>query len=820
MPWTPKRRLPARSRLLSALLPALLAWSALGAAASAQSTLVDWDFSSLVPPGAAGAPLAVPLLDPAEANASSEVTSTGLTGERALPSYQGLLWANTNPAPGELNLRYFDGDLSDPAGTNHDGVNDNYLSFTLTPTGAPVEVSRISVSAWRNGSGAPETYAMEVVVDGQAPTPFGSQQRDTAHSDGVFDWFHFDDSVTASTSLEIRFRPVASPGGQGTGNLHIDGLKVQSGSSPPPATGPNVLFLIADDLTANALACYGNTLVHTPNIDALASRGMRFERAYSQYPVCNASRSSILSGLYPDRIKAVGGSYTAFDAALGAESTLPEHFRLNGYTSSRVSKIYHMRVPGDITSGSPGPDHGDSWDTTYNVLAPEWMSPGVTGHYTNETLIFDPHQHYNLGFGAAFYKVETYSDGSEQADALAATEAVQLLNNLQDDSFFLAVGFVRPHVPLVAPATTFAQYNAATLPLAASVPNDLLDIPSQGIFWDEPVRGPNNDDDRRSVLQAYYASVTFMDEQVGRVVTALENLGLGDDTIIVFTSDHGYHLGEHTMWQKLSLHEESARVPLIIAGPGIAPGTTGGLAELIDLYPTLADLADLPVPPTCQGESLRPLLEGTAASVREAALTSVDDGDLLRTEEWAYIRYSGGGEELYPMMVDPISDPLQFTNLASDPAHQVTRQQLETLLDAKLDQAAADPAQGPACGFLPYGVGLSTVNHIALEGTGNPSVGGTIQLNSSGAAGSYTMFVGSHAQTKEPLVGGTLLVERSSSNLTVNIGNTGGSSSWSLNIPADPALAGREFYFQSASPNPALPSGWGLSNGVRMRICP
>ena len=820
MPLPPKRRPSARSRVLSALLPALFVWGALPAVALAQSTLVDWDFSSLTHPGSAGAPLAVPLLDPAEANASSEVTSTGLTGERAKPSFQGLLWANTNPAPGELNLRYFDGDLSDPGGTNNDGVNDNYLSFTLTPTGAPVTVSRISVSAWRNGSGAPETYAMEVVVDGQPPIPFGTEQRDTAHSDGVFDWFSFDDAVSASTSLEVRFRPAASPGGLGTGNLHINGLKVESDTGPPPAAGPNVLFLIADDLTANALACYGNSLVHTPNIDALASRGMRFDRAYSQYPVCNASRSSILSGLYPDRIKAVGGSYTAYDAALGSESTLPEHFRLNGYTSSRVSKIYHMRIPGDITSGSPGPDHGASWNTTYNVLAPEWMSPGVTGHYTNETLNFDPHQHYNLGFGAAFYKVETYSDGREQADAVAATEAVRLLRDLQDQSFFLAVGFVRPHVPLVAPGTTFALYDAATLPLAASVPNDLLDIPSQGIFWDEPVRGPNNDDDRRSVLQAYYASVTFMDEQVGRVLAALEYLGLEDDTIVVLTSDHGYHLGEHTMWQKLSLHEESARVPLIIAGPGIGPGTTGGLAELIDLYPTLVDLADLPMPPTCQGESLRPLLEGTAPSVREAALTIVSDGDLLRTEEWAYMRYSGGGEELYPMTVGAISDPLQFTNLASDPAHQVTRQQLEVMLDAKLDQAAADPAQGPACGFLPYGVGLSPVNHVALEGTGNPSVGGLIQLNSTGAAGPYTLFVGSTAPTKEAHLGGTLLVELAPSNLTVNLPATGGSSTWSLAIPADPALAGREFYFQSASPNPGLPQGWGLSNGVRMRICP
>ena len=563
--------------------------------------------------------------------------------------------------------------LSDQSGTNNDGVNDNYLSFTLTSTGEPLVVDRVSISAWRNGSGAPGSYAVEVVADGGFPASFGRAQADPNSGDSAFDTFQFDGQITALTSLEIRFRPAALPGGAGTGNLHINGLKVEAGTDgPPPPTGPNVLFIIADDLTANALRCYGNLDMQTPNIDALADRGMLFEKAYCQYPVCDAARASLFSGWYTQRIQAAGGSFVQFDGALGTHSTLPEAFRLSGITTARVSKIYHMRVPGDITNGVAGFDHPASWDTTFNALAPEWFTPGLAAHYTNENLIFDQNQHYNLGFGAAFYTVEASTTGLEQADAKSAAEAVQLLDTLQDERFFLAVGFVRPHVPLVAPAATYAQYDANQLPLADSVPGDLQDIPSQGVFWDEPVRGPNSDPDRKSVLRAYYASVTFMDEQLGLVLDKLEDLELEDETIIVFTSDHGYHLGEHTMWQKLSLHEESARVPLIIAAPGMDTGRTDALVELIDLYPTLTDLAGLGIPAACQGISLRPILDGSASSVREAAFCTVANGSLLRTADWAYMRYNNGGEELYDMVEAPAGDPLQFTNLVSNPTHQST----------------------------------------------------------------------------------------------------------------------------------------------------
>ncbi len=435
----------------------------------------------------------------------------------------------------------------------------------------------------------------------------------------------------------------------------------------PPAQ-KNVLFLIADDLTATALACYGNPLVQTPNLDALAARGMLFERAYCQYPVCNLSRPSMMRGTYPP---------APFNAAL---PRWPEHFRNNGYTSMRVSKIYHMRVPGDITSGANGSDHAASWDTRVNVTAPEWQTTGTVGHYTTETVNTNqPTTHYNLGFGAAFYAVESNTSGVEQADYIAVDEAITLMEaaDTAGDPFLLAVGLVRPHVPLVAPSSYFAPYDPLTIPLADSVPNDLNDIPGAGRFWNEPSRGPLNDPDRRKILQAYYASVAFMDAQVGRLLTRLQQLGLENDTIVVFTSDHGFHLGEHTFWQKLSLHDESAKVPFIMAGPGIATGRTEALAQLVDLYPTLTDMAGIPTPTQCQGLSLRPVLEDASAEVHSAVYTQISNGKMLRTDRWAYMSYSDGSEELYDMR----NDPKQFTNRIADPNLSGIKFQLSAQLD-------------------------------------------------------------------------------------------------------------------------------------------
>lgn len=444
---------------------------------------------------------------------------------------------------------------------------------------------------------------------------------------------------------------------------------------------PNVLFIISDDLTATALGCYGNEQCRTPNIDALAGRGVGFTRTYCQFPVCGPSRAALMCGMYPQSIGVMSNGLSRLADKLGDRPSMSQHFRNHGYYTARVSKIYHMRVPGDITAGVDGPDHPPSWTERFNCQAPEWMTPGPFEMLTNERLNKDPDKHYALGFGTAFYVVRGEGDGTEQADVQAADKAVELLEAHQDEPFFLAVGLVRPHVPLVAPASWFAPYPGSDMQLPERIDDDWNDIPRAGISRNSRGTGLGGRLDRqREVLAAYYACVSFMDAQVGRILEKLEQLGLQENTIVVFTSDHGYHLGEHDFWQKLSLHEESTRIPLIISAPGMSPAAPDCLAEQIDIYPTLAELAGLPVPEHCQGESLAGVIRNGASTVRTAAFCTKGNGHLLRTDRWAYLSYFNGEAELYDMQ----SDPHQFTNLANDPGHAPTRDELQEALEAKL----------------------------------------------------------------------------------------------------------------------------------------
>ncbi|MEO2035097.1 MAG: sulfatase, partial [Planctomycetaceae bacterium] len=371
----------------------------------------------------------------------------------------------------------------------------------------------------------------------------------------------------------------------------------------------NVLFIISDDLGSQSLGCYGNAKCRSPNIDELAGRSMRFARTYSQYPVCGPSRAALMSGLYAQVIGVTSnGASHNFTKNLGSRPSMSQHFINHKYYAARVSKIFHMRVPGDITAGVDGPDHAASWTERFNCRAPEQWTEGRHEHLTNEKLKPDPRHeiHYRLGYGGAFYVVRGASDGAEQADHKAAVKAVEVLERRAEDRqpFFLAVGLVRPHVPLVAPASFFEYYDAGQIQLPPGVEHDWDDIPSAGISKNSPGSGLNTTSKKQRVLEAYYASVTYMDAQVGKIVSAVDRLGLRDNTIIVFTADHGYHLGEHDFWQKMSLHEESTRIPLIIHVPGKEPGESMVLSQQIDIYPTLAELCGLPVPQHVQGRSL------------------------------------------------------------------------------------------------------------------------------------------------------------------------------------------------------------------------
>jgi iduronate 2-sulfatase len=452
-------------------------------------------------------------------------------------------------------------------------------------------------------------------------------------------------------------------------------------------TPPNVLFIIADDLSAQALGCYGNEQVKTPNIDRLAARGFVMDRAYCQYPVCGPARAALLSGLYPQQNKVTGNSdKDILSQSLGDRPTLPQYFKQNGYTSVRLGKLYHMRVPGDITAGVSGPDHKPSWSQAYNFRSDEQWTPGKTEHLSGEKLKPDPDRsvHYALGYGGAFFVVEDPTDGSEQHDVRATDKAIELMGELKDEPFFLAIGYVRPHVPLVAPKAFYEPYTADEMKLPERVENDLADIPKLGITGTGKRRGMKDEMARKRTLRAYYASVSFMDAQVGRLLDELDKQGLTDNTLIVFLSDHGYHLGEHDFWQKLSLHEESARIPLIAAGPNIEPGKRWpGLVESVDLFPSMCVFAGLPIPKHCVGLDLVSAREDP----RESAYTLVRNGHLLRTKDWAYMRYRDGSEELYNMKVDP----KQFTNLAKDEGSKKPLLALRGLLDVKLKEINASP---------------------------------------------------------------------------------------------------------------------------------
>lgn len=435
---------------------------------------------------------------------------------------------------------------------------------------------------------------------------------------------------------------------------------------------PNVLFIAVDDMN-NDLGCYGNSLVKSPNIDRLAAAGTRFDRAYCQFPLCSPSRSSLMTGLRPDTTRVFDLRYH-FRQGLPDMVTLPQMFMKAGYFSARVGKIYHYGNPGDI--GTSGLDDPASWN--------EFSNPAGRDHTTLELDIINYTPKRGLGSAMAFLADQTGED-EEHTDGKVANEAIRLLNAHKDKPFFLAVGFYKPHTPYVAPKKYWDPYpmEKITLPyVAPDFQRNALE-PALASTKPWPYMGVTPEQ-ARECKQAYYAAISFVDAQIGRVLDELDRLKLRDNTIIVFWSDHGYHLGEHGLWMKQSCYEEASRVPFIIAAPGqkavgkASPRTV----ELLDMYPTLADLAGLTPPPNLEGASVRPLLDNPSAPWTHAAYTQVQRGNFpghsVRTERWRYTEWAGGekGAELY----DHETDPQEVNNLANDPKHAATVAEMKALV--------------------------------------------------------------------------------------------------------------------------------------------
>lgn len=444
---------------------------------------------------------------------------------------------------------------------------------------------------------------------------------------------------------------------------------------------PNVLFIIADDLTANAVSAYGNPLNITPNIDKLAAEGIQYDMAYCQFPICGPSRASFMSGYYPHATETFG--YTSGRENIGPDKiTWSQLFKNNDYYTARVSKIYHMGVPIDIETGSNGADDEASWTERFNSQGPEWKAEGEA-----ELVQGNPFGKLPRKGGNVMTIVKADGDDLAHSDGRTAEKAIELIKNKGDKPFFLAVGLVRPHVPFVAPKQYFEPYPYQEMVLPPKVVGDWDDIPANGINYVTSVNARMSEDQEKKAIAAYYASVSYMDAQVGKVLKALEEEGLNDNTIVIFTSDHGFHLGEHQFWMKVSLHEESAKVPLIIKVPGKKPAVSKSFAELIDLYPTVAELAGLELPNAVQGKSLVGTLDNPAHEVRDMAFSvSKWRGKhlfLLRNKKWAFIQYEedgAGGMELFDM----VNDPQQFNNLAHNPQYEDVVEMFKSRLKEKL----------------------------------------------------------------------------------------------------------------------------------------
>ncbi|MDG2399889.1 MAG: sulfatase, partial [Akkermansiaceae bacterium] len=382
------------------------------------------------------------------------------------------------------------------------------------------------------------------------------------------------------------------------------------------AEKPNVLFIISDDLTATALSCYGNKVCKTPSIDRLASQGTRFTKAYCQGTYCGPSRASFMSGYYPHAIKMLG--YGSPRPAIGERATWAQHFKNNGYHTARVSKIFHMGVPGGIEKGTDGADDPASWTERFNSAGPEWKAPGDGETLENNA---DGRKPGPVG-GNTFVVVEADGDDLVHSDGKTAAKAVELIKQHKDKPFFLGVGFVRPHVPFVAPRKDYTEFLPyAKMQLPPKLKDDWADIPKAGINYKTSRNMKMDIRRQKKAVGGYYASVAFMDRMVGQVLNGLKEAGLDDNTIVIFTSDHGYHLGEHDFWAKVSLHDESAAVPLIIRMPGKKPAVCHSLVELLDLYPTLSNLCGLKVPGRLQGKDISEMMTDPAKEVRSAAFS-------------------------------------------------------------------------------------------------------------------------------------------------------------------------------------------------------
>lgn len=430
-------------------------------------------------------------------------------------------------------------------------------------------------------------------------------------------------------------------------------------------TAPNVLFIAIDDLNDWVGGLNGHPQAITPNMDRLARRGVLFTNAHCQAPICQPSRTSLLTGTYPFSNGVYDVEQNMRDAPLVRDAvTIPQYFRKNGYRTMAAGKIHHRTTEEEGSWDEFGGRKG--WNWMQAIIGPR----GVSG--LPEPSIFD--------FGPVPIKAEDMND-------MQSTDwAIQQLKQDFSKPFFLAVGLVTPHLPLFTPTEFYEQYPLNEVKLPEVMPGDLDDLPPMGRkftrYFDSTPMSHHNITRHglwNKAVASYLATATFTDHCVGKLLEALDESEYGSNTIIILWSDHGFHIGEKMHWEKRSLWEESTRVPLIIVAPqvAVAGGRSSRTVGLIDLYPTLVELCDLPNKHGLEGRSLVPLLGNPNKEWDYPALTTQMPGNhSVRTEDWRYIRYANGDEELYDHRIDEH----EFHNLAKDPQYvEVIRKLAERL---------------------------------------------------------------------------------------------------------------------------------------------
>lgn len=419
---------------------------------------------------------------------------------------------------------------------------------------------------------------------------------------------------------------------------------------------PNVLFIAIDDQNDWIGHLGGHPLVKTPHLDALAARGTTFLNAHCQAPLCNPSRTSLLLGLRPTTTGIYGLAPSIRSLPQWAERmSLPQHFAANGWRTLGAGKVWHEGTGSGGTAAE------------FQITGPK----GGVGTKPHSKLVppTPDGNHPLVDWGV--WPLD--NDDSGKGDHQIASWAIEQLRNVpKDQPFFLAAGFFLPHVPCYATQQWFDLYPDDDRVLPRILGDDRNDTPrfSWYLHWDLPeprLRWLQEQHQWRNLVRSYLACTSFVDAQIGRMLTALDQAGLTDNTIVVVWGDHGWHLGEKGISGKNSLWERSTRVPLIFAGPGVTPGQRCTQpAELLDIYPTLVELAGLPTRDDQEGLSLVPQLR-TAATTRERpAITSHNQGNhAIRSGRWRYIRYADGSEELY----DLLADPQEWINLVGRPEH-------------------------------------------------------------------------------------------------------------------------------------------------------